>query len=251
MRPSLAAVACLLLAPAWAPAARAADVPPVAPRQEIVQLLKAHDVRDAPRADGTLVASVAARRPITRGPTVLPVLADRLDDRGRSTWIRVRLPGRALGAEAPPRSGWIRTSHTLRSSTAWHIVVRLRSRRVAVYREGRLLRTYRAIVGKAATPTPTGTYFVEENVRMNAGHPGAPFALATSARSRVLQEFAGGPGQIALHGLRHVGGQLGTAVSHGCVRLADSAISWLAGRLRPGVPITIVQRRTARLISSQ
>jgi len=37
----------------------------------------------------------------------------------------------------------------------------------------------------------------------------APFAL--SARSDVLHEFDGGSGQIALHGLDHVGGVLGTA----------------------------------------
>ena len=105
---------------------------------------------------------------------------------------------------------------------------------------GQKLRTYRAIVGKRSTPTPTGEFFVEENVRLPGGRPGAPFALATSARSKVFQEFEGGPGQIALHGLTNVGGALGTAVSHGCVRLANRSITWLAKRIRPGDPVTIV-----------
>jgi Ice-binding-like len=35
--------------------------------------------------------------------------------------------------------------------------------------------------------------------------PGGPYALATSDRSDVLQEFDGGPGQIALHGLDNLG----------------------------------------------
>jgi lipoprotein-anchoring transpeptidase ErfK/SrfK len=56
----------------------------------------------------------------------------------------------------------------------------------------------------------------------------------------VLQEFEGGPGQIALHGLDNIGGQLGTAVSHGCIRMSDNAITWLAARIDPGTPITIV-----------
>ncbi len=68
---------------------------------------------------------------------------------------------------------------------------------------------------------------------------GAPFALALSARSNVLQEFAGGPGQIALHGVTNIGGVLGTAVSHGCVRLAATAMRWLVVRIGPGVPVTI------------
>ena len=78
-------------------------------------------------------------------------------------------------------------------------------------------------------------------MRLPAGHSGAPFALALSARSDVLQEFEGGPGQIALHGIENIGGRLGSAVSHGCVRMA-------AGRHRrgsptttaPGVPVTII-----------
>jgi lipoprotein-anchoring transpeptidase ErfK/SrfK len=95
------------------------------------------------------------------------------------------------------------------------------------------------VIGKPGTPTPRGTFFVEENVRLPAARPGGPFALALSARSAVLQEFDGGPGQIALHGLRHLEGRPGTAVSHGCVRLADADITWLADRLGPGVPVTI------------
>jgi hypothetical protein len=184
------------------------------------------------------VGSVSGSRPLTGERTVLPLLAQATGTRG-GRWLRVRLPGRTLGSRPPPLTGWIRASNTLRSFTRWHIFVRLRARRVDVYRDGRRLRSYQAIVGKPSTPTPTGQYFVEENVRMPPSAAGAPFALATSDRSHVLQEFDGGPGQIALHGLDHLGGQLGTAASHGCIRLADSAITWLAARIDPGVPVTI------------
>jgi lipoprotein-anchoring transpeptidase ErfK/SrfK len=91
----------------------------------------------------------------------------------------------------------------------------------------------------ASTPTPLGKFFVEESSKLPAGAVGAPFALALSARSTVLQEFAGGPGQIALHVLTNVGGTLGTAASHGCVRLDDGAMSWLVRRAGPGTPVTI------------
>lgn len=77
---------------------------------------------------------------------------------------------------------------------------------------------------------------------MLPGSAGAPFALALSARSNVLQEFAGGPGQIAMHGVANLGGTLGTAISHGCIRLADQSIRWLAARIEPGVPVTITKR---------
>ena len=76
-------------------------------------------------------------------------------------------------------------------------------------------------------------------MRLSPGGVGAPYALALSARSDVLQEFDGGPGQIALHGTDNVGGVLGTAASHGCMRLDTASITWLATRLGPGTPVTI------------
>ena len=92
---------------------------------------------------------------------------------------------------------------------------------------------------QALDPTPPGQFFVEESIPLRSFDVGAPFALALSARSNVLQEFDGGPGQIALHGLTNIGGVLGTAASHGCVRLADDAMRWLVARVGPGVPVTI------------
>lgn len=210
----------------------------IAPHQEIVALLSSRGVRDRPNLRDRLVAFVSATRPITGERTVLPVLAQKIDNHGQA-WLRVRLPGRTLGRTPPPSVGWIRASRTLISTTAWHIGVDLAARQVRVYRHGRLLVSYSAIVGKPSTPTPTGEYFVEESVRVPTNQPGGPFALATSDRSYVLQEFDGGPGQIAIHGLDNLGGQLGTAESHGCIRLADSSITWLAQRISPGVPITI------------
>ncbi len=95
------------------------------------------------------------------------------------------------------------------------------------------------MIGKRSTPTPTGSYFVEETVKLRILEPGGPFALALSARSDVLAEFDGGPGQIALHGRDGLGGTLGTAVSHGCVRMPSASIGWLAERIGPGVPVRI------------
>jgi lipoprotein-anchoring transpeptidase ErfK/SrfK len=238
MKSRTATAACVLAVVACIQAGQASAAPRVAPHQKIVALQSARGVRDRPNPRDRLIAWISATRPITGERTVLPVLAETIDSHGRA-WLRVRLPGRTLGGRPPPRTGWISASSTLISTTAWHIVVDLGARRVLVFHGGRRLRSYVAIVGKPSTPTPGGEYFVEESVRVPADQPGGPFALATSDRSNVLQEFDGGPGQIAIHGLDNLGGQLGTAASHGCIRLADSAITWLVGRIGPGAPITI------------
>ena len=144
-------------------------------------------------------------------------------------WLQVMLPGRPNSS-----TGWIAQQGTRRLVTRWHIVVNLGARRVTVYRDGHVVRTLRAVVGKPSTPTPTGQFFVEETLRMTAGEPGGPFALALSARSNALQEFEGGPGQIALHGRDNLGGTLGAAESHGCVRLATAEHRLAGGAHRPG-----------------
>ncbi len=235
---SAATVACLLSAGIGTPAALATGADRNVSVQPIAALLTGHTVHVRANAHSKSVAFVNDSRPLTGSRTVLPVLAQATDAYGRS-WLEVRLPGRATGGQAPPPTGWIRASNTVLSMDAWHIVVHLSARRLYLYHDGRLMRSYPAIVGKPSTPTPTGQYFVEEDEILDAGQPGGPYALASSDRSKVLQEFDGGPGQIAIHGLEGLGGQLGTAESHGCVRLADSAITWLAARIEPGTPITI------------
>lgn len=202
----------------------------VSATQELVSLLSAHQVRLAPVSGSTAFAQVPAAAPITGERTTLPVLAH------SGGWLKVRLPGRPNG-----HTGWIRRAGTTVSATRWHIVVRLSRRQVSVYWGGHLVQVFAAVVGKPSTPTPAGEFFVEESVALPASAAGGPDALALSARSDVLQEFDGGPGQIALHGMANLGGVLGTAGSHGCVRLAATAITWLVDRLRPGVPVTITR----------
>jgi lipoprotein-anchoring transpeptidase ErfK/SrfK len=219
--------ASVVLGGAWSAAAVAA--PAVPATQELVTLFAAHPVRSAPHLNAAVIVSVEARRPITGVRTVVPLLG-----RAPGGWLRVRLPGRPNGS-----TGWIRRQGTTVALTTWHIVVDTARRRVVVFRSGKIVKIVRAVVGKPSTPTPAGTFFVEEAVRLLPGDAGAPFALALSARSDVLQEFDGGPGQIALHGLANVGGTLGTAVSHGCVRLDTDAIRWLVGRIGAGVPVTV------------
>jgi lipoprotein-anchoring transpeptidase ErfK/SrfK len=222
-------VACALVAPA-----RAAGTT-VAVSQPLVVLLHDHIARTRPDVEAQRIEAVAARRPLTRVRTILPVLGNATSHDGRS-WVQVRLPGRPNG-----HKGWIPASQTRSATTGWHIAVKLSAHQVTIYRDGRVERRFTAVVGKRSTPTPSGQFFIEEALALSSRAPGGPFALASSARSSVLQEFEGGPGQIALHGTNHLAGTLGTAVSHGCIRLSTRAITWLARRIGAGVPLTITR----------
>ena len=217
----------LLAAPA---SAAAASVPA---SQPLVVLLQDHIARTGPSVFAHRIETVPARRPLTNVRTVLPVLGHATSEDGRS-WTRVRLPGRPNA-----HTGWLPTAQTRRSATPWRIALKLSTRRVTVYEHGTVVRRFSAVVGAPSTPTPRGTFFIEEGLALSGAPHGGPFALATSARSNVLQEFEGGPGQIALHGTNGLSGALGTAASHGCIRLSTRTITWLARRIGAGVPLTI------------
>jgi lipoprotein-anchoring transpeptidase ErfK/SrfK len=227
----LAAV-CLL--GASANSALAAAVPArVAATQQLALLITAHRAYAAPRTRSAQVAFVPANRPITGEQTTLPVTGRSTGPGGRQ-WLAVMLPGRPNGS-----TGWITQQGTRPLTTTWRLVIDLTQRRVTAYHAGRVARTFGAVVGKPSTPTPSGRFFVEETLRMASAEPGGPFALALSGRSNALQEFEGGPGQIALHGRDNLGGTLGTAESHGCVRVDTASIDWLIARIEPGTPVTI------------
>ncbi len=202
--------------------------------QPLVVLLGNHIARPTPNSHARRIETVNARRPLTRVRTVLPVLGR--VGRGERSWLHVRLPGRPNS-----HTGWISSFHTRNTSTKWHIWVTLSARRVTIYQDGRIRRQFRAVVGKPSTPTPRGQFFIEEALALSLRESGAPFALATSARSDVLHEFDGGPGQIAIHGTDNLPGAPGSAASHGCVRLSTANITWMSRRIGSGVPLTITR----------
>lgn len=213
-----------------APAAGSARVPAVT---QLAVLSSPHGVHKEPEAGSPQTVVLSPRTPIAGEPTTLPVTGS-LTAADGVRWLQVMLPGRPNSS-----TGWIAQAGTRRLLTEWELVVNLRARKVSIYRAGSLARAFRAVVGKLSTPTPTGQFFVQETVRLAAGEPGGPYALALSARSDALQEFEGGPGQIAIHGRDQLGGTLGEAESHGCVRVATASIDWLSTRIGPGTPVRI------------
>jgi lipoprotein-anchoring transpeptidase ErfK/SrfK len=225
------ATAALLAALTLAPAAPAQA--PGYQRQPVVILYSDLPIYDGPGVQTRYVGRLHADRPLTGETTRVPLLGTATNDAGH-VWYHVRLPGR-------PNSwtGWIPARDTVIGYSVWHLVVSTGHRQLSVYRSGRLVKRLLVVVGKPSTPTPRGQFFIEEVVAVPRDGVGAPFALATSARSNVLQEYAGGPGQIALHGTNNIGGTPGTAVSHGCIRVPTKAIRWLAYHIGPGVPLTI------------
>jgi lipoprotein-anchoring transpeptidase ErfK/SrfK len=203
----------------------------------IAHLVAPVDARAAP-GTGPTVAHIGALARWNGGPVGLLVLSRSRAHDGR-LWLRVRLPERPNEASA-----WIPANMTELSETPWSIVVSLAKRTVTLERNGRPVHVYRAVVGKPSTPTPTGDFAVSERVNQPNPHGFyGPWVLLLTAYSNTLLDFGGGPGQIGIHGRdgASLRDPLGTARSHGCIRIDDGAIETLARVAVEGTPVVITR----------
>jgi lipoprotein-anchoring transpeptidase ErfK/SrfK len=170
------------------------------------------------------------------GPHVLLVLDSRMYK--DKAWLRVALPGRPNGS-----SGWIREDFVRLSTTAWWITVNRGAHTVIVFRDGIRQRSFQAVIGKPETPTPRGLYAIYEKLAQPEpkGFLG-PWALHITAFSDVLLNYGGGPGRVAIHGRdgTSLADPLGSSASHGCVRVDDANITWMARVIPLGTPVLII-----------
>ena len=172
------------------------------------------------------------------GPWLLVVGGARgADDR---CWVRVRLPWRPNGA-----AGWVNANNVVLQQTSWRIAVSTAHRTLTLFHAGSAVRTVPVVVGEPSTPTPSGLFAVLWTIRWHPTDFLGSWVLELAAHSDVLQHFDGGDGTVGIHGR---GGAslldpLGSARSHGCVRLSNDAIDWLVhtiGTTRlPGTPVQI------------
>lgn len=148
-------------------------------------------------------------------------------------WIEVRLPGRPNES-----TGWIETRLVDLYVVSDLIVIDLSNRELVYYIDGTERLRSPVAVGTSHNPTPTGTYFVTDSVRINGGGPWGPAALGLSARSETITEFNGGDGIIGIHGTNKPG-SIGKAASLGCVRLPNDTITELRDLVSLGTPVEI------------
>jgi hypothetical protein len=149
-------------------------------------------------------------------------------------WLQVRLPGR------PNRStGWVRRRDVTIATTTLRVVVQLHRHRLELRDRGRVVLRRPIAVGHSLSPTPTGRYFVVDAIAPPDPHGFyGPYALGLSAYSTVYTTFAGGNGQVGIHGTNQPS-KIGTDVSHGCIRLDNATITRLVKRLPLGTPVDI------------
>lgn len=162
------------------------------------------------------------------GPLVL------LATEQRPGWVEALLPVRPNGTR-----GWVRDTDVSLSEHHFHIHIELGAHQITAYEGLQVIDQEPIGVGTGATPTPGGTYYTIDFVKLDdPSGPYGAYAYGLSGFSDVLTSFGGGPGQLAIHGTNDPGG-LGHDVSHGCIRMSNAGITKLAQMLPLGVLVQV------------
>ena len=185
--------------------------------------------RREPNRSAPIVATI---RTVTGdGSQNLVLILSRLNVSPTQTWFDVRL------ATLPSSTGWVPRSALGNIYTVTtHLYVDRKSFTATLKRSGVTVFTTRVGVGKPYWPTPAGEFYIRDKLTHFNNPFYGPLAFGTSARSAVLTDWPGG-GFVGVHGTDEPG--IPGQVSHGCIRVVNSALMQL-GKLMPvGTPLTI------------
>jgi hypothetical protein len=200
------------------------------PAHVIAEVRPGHALALRSRPFGPVLARVGSRTPFG-SPRALSVVAER---HGR--WLAVTEAGvgsnRVVWADA--RSGGLRYART-----RFELDVDLSARTLVVRRNGTAVRRLSIGVGRAGSPTPTGTFAVTD--KLNGGSYSAAYGcciLALSATQPNLPAGWTGGNRIAIHGTLSAS-DFGRAVSAGCVHARDADLHYLMRTVPLGTPVVI------------
>lgn len=108
----------------------------------------------------------------------------------------------------------------------YSITINTAARRLTLFKDGKVFKSYTVAVGKPSTPTPKGNF----RIINKAVNPGGPFG------ARWLGLSARGYG---IHGTNNPA-SIGKAVSNGCIRLHNANVIQLFNLISVGTPVRIV-----------
>lgn len=166
-------------------------------------------------------------------PTVFGVRAAVVARGCAAAWYRVQIPVKPNGS-----TGFVRARDVTVETVKTRIVVDVSERQLTLYRAGRAILRATVAVGAPATPTPTGSFYVNQRlVPTDQRGPYGPGALGISAYSNVLTGWTQG-GPVAIHGTNEPW-SIGHAASNGCIRLPNATLARVFRIALAGTPVQV------------
>jgi lipoprotein-anchoring transpeptidase ErfK/SrfK len=166
-------------------------------------------------------------------PTVFSVRGARLTASCRPSSYLVQIAKRPNGV-----TGWVPVGQVTVDRVRARIVVDLSQKRVTLFSNGKKVLSAPAAIGAPATPTPTGSFYVNQRlIPVDRSGPFGPGAVGISAFSNVLTGWTQG-GPIAIHGT-NAPWSIGKAVSNGCIRIPNPMLRRVFRQALSGTPVLI------------
>ena len=124
------------------------------------------------------------------------------------------------------------------------LILKLKEKRVYVYRGDKLLKRYPVAIGKKGWETPTGEWQVMEKIKNPAWTSFKtgevfPAGVENPLGSRWIGFWTDGQDVIGFHGTPNVK-SIGTAASHGCVRMLNRDVKAMFRLVKVGTTVKVV-----------
>ncbi|WP_299485677.1 L,D-transpeptidase [Acaryochloris sp. IP29b_bin.137] len=160
----------------------------------------------------------------------------------RAEAVERNIPETPLPNLAQPRN-YLPSAHATR-----RLELSISRRRVTLFQNDQILKSYPVAVGKAGWPTPVGDFAVKTKVRnppwqnpfRGKGYVIPGGALDNPLGTRWLGFWTNGKNWIGFHGTPNRS-SVGSAASHGCVRMYDEDIQELFELVAVGTPVKVIR----------
>ena len=187
--------------------------------------------RVAPAPGAAPLTEVSTQTP--EGTTNIVQLVGKARASASGLWQRVRLAVLPNGT-----TGWVpRSALGGPILLDTRLLISRRHFRATLFRDGRVVFSAPVGIGDSQSATPTGDFYVRDVLTRYRSPAYGPIAFGTSARSAMLTDWPAG-GYIGIHGTDQPGLIPGT-ISHGCIRMRNSAILRLARLMPVGTAVVI------------
>ncbi len=221
---------------------------------------KIHAETNLPKAiEATPPTSIVPKAPTTPPATLAPAIVKPLPGVSISTPIQATTTGTSISTPIPaattnsiPAAGQnLPAKPAVTAATSQppivdtvNLILKLKERKVYVYKGDKVVANYPVAVGKKGWETPTGDWYVMEKI-VNPGwtsfkngqviKPGPNNPLG----ERWIGFWTDGQDVIGFHGTPSVK-SIGTAASHGCVRMFDKDVKALYPLVKIGTTVKVV-----------
>jgi hypothetical protein len=200
------------------------------PAHVIAEVRPGHALALRSRPFGPVLARVGPKTPFG-SPRTLGVVATR---HGRWLAVTDAAVGNNRIVWVDAKEGGLRYA-----STRFELDVDLSTRTLVFRRNGAVVRRVSIGVGRAGSPTPTGTFAVTD--KLNGAAYNAAYGcciLSLSATQPNLPVGWTGGNRVAIHGTLSAS-DFGRAVSAGCMHASDSDLRYLMRTIPLGTPVVI------------